>query len=53
MELGFIKSKVKLPKVKDKLLERKALFHWLDDVFKFWLAGCGLWEEYFAFFMAA
>ncbi len=38
MELGFIKSKVQLPKVKNKLLERKALFHRLDDVFKFRLA---------------
>lgn len=35
MELGFIKSKVKLPKVKNKLLERTALFQKLDDVFKF------------------
>jgi LuxR family maltose regulon positive regulatory protein len=35
MESGLIKSKVRLPKVKDKLLERKALFQKLDDVFKF------------------
>jgi LuxR family maltose regulon positive regulatory protein len=35
MKLGFIKSKVKLPKVKNNLLKRKALFQKLDDVFKF------------------
>ena len=35
MELGFIKSKIRLPKVKNKLIERKALFQKLEDVFKF------------------
>ena len=39
MELGFIKSKVRLPGARDKLLERKALFQRLDAAFKFRLTA--------------
>ena len=39
MELGLIKSKVRLPGARDKLLERKALFHKLDTAFRFRLTA--------------